>query len=208
MNVKLTAPQKKAELSNPAKVAPIMQQILMRENKMGRNQEHFWIVGLNNTNKILFIELISLGRQNRILVNPPDVFRMAIYKLAIKAILVHNHPSDNLKPSTADINITDRLTKVGEMINIDVVDHLIITEKGYLSFFEEGLMKRIKQSDSWRVLEKEQIQMRDLKRQIEIEAAKKQKAVEVAKKLKAEGMDDGRIKELTGLKLSVINKLK
>jgi DNA repair protein RadC len=208
MNVKLTAPQKKAELSHPGKVAPIMQQILMRENKLGRSQEHFWIVGLNNVNKILFIELISLGRQNRVHVNPPDVFRMAIYKLALKAILVHNHPSDNLKPSTADINITDRLTKVGEMINIDVVDHLIISETGYLSFLEEGLMKLIKESDSWRVLEKEQIQMKEVQRQIELERAQEAVRKELARKLRAEGMDDMRIKELTGLKLSVINKLK
>jgi DNA repair protein RadC len=208
MNVKLAAPQKKAGLSSPGKVAPIMQQILQRDNRMSRNQEHFWIAGLNNANQILFIELIALGRQNRVLVNPPDVFRMAIYKLAVKAILIRNHPSGNLKPSAADINVTDRLTKVGEMINIDVVDHLIISETDYTSFLEEGIMKRIKESDSWRVLEKEQIQMKEVQRQIELERAQEAVRKELSQKLKAKGIDDATIKELTGLKLSVINKLK
>src|SRR5689334_23076879 len=119
MNVKLSEAQKKAAITSSAGIAPIMQQILKRENKLGRNQEHFWVVGLNNANKILFIELIGLGRQNRVNANPPDVFRMAIYKLAIKLILVHNHPSGELKPSQADRLFTDRILKVGEIINID-----------------------------------------------------------------------------------------
>ena len=72
---------------------------MLRENKIGRNQEHFWVIGLDNQNKILFIELVGLGAVNRVGANPPDVFRMGIYKLAVGMILVHNHPSGNLKPS-------------------------------------------------------------------------------------------------------------
>ncbi len=82
---------------------------MLRENKIGRNQEHFWVIGLDNQNKILFIELIGLGTVNRVNANPSDVFRMGIYKLAVKMILVHNNPSGNLSPSDADINVNKPL---------------------------------------------------------------------------------------------------
>ncbi|MGX1930135.1 JAB domain-containing protein [Flagellimonas sp. 2504JD4-2] len=83
--------------------------MLLRENKIRRNQEHFWVVGLNTKNKILFIELIGLGAVNRVNADPPDVFRMAIYKLATKVILVHNHPSGVVDASKGDQEFTDRI---------------------------------------------------------------------------------------------------
>src|SRR5215212_2264489 len=92
MKIRLTRDQK-ATILNGADIYKVMQQILLRENKVRRNQEHFWIIGLNNVNKILFIELVALGASNRLMVAPPEVFRIAIDKLAIKIVLVHNHPS-------------------------------------------------------------------------------------------------------------------
>ncbi|GHE73141.1 hypothetical protein GCM10011340_32090 [Roseivirga thermotolerans] len=80
MNVRLSQEQR-IKLLNSDAVYSIMQQILLRENK------------------ILFIELIGLGQGNRVNTNPPDVFRMGIYKLAVSMILVHNHPSGHLMPS-------------------------------------------------------------------------------------------------------------
>ena len=124
MNVRLSQEQK-IKLLNSDAVYSIMQQILLRENKIRRNQEHFWVVGLDNQNKILFIELIGLGQVNRVEANPPDVFRMGIYKLAVSMILVHNHPSGNITPSQADKDFTDRMLKVGKLININVLDHLV-----------------------------------------------------------------------------------
>ena len=124
MNVRLSKDQK-IKVLYADDLYSIMQQILMRENKIRRNQEHFWVVGLDNQNKILFIELIGLGRVNRVGANPPDVFRMGIYKLAVSMVLVHNHPSGNLEPSQADKDFTDRLLKVGQLINIEVLDHTL-----------------------------------------------------------------------------------
>jgi DNA repair protein RadC len=207
MNVKLTEAQKKKSISSSDTVAPIMQQILKRENKLGRSQEHFWVVGLNNANKILFIELIALGRQNRVMANPPDVFRMAIYKLALKMILVHNHPSGELIPSQADIAITDRLLKSGELLNVDVLDHLIISEKSYMSFADTGIMGRLKKSDSWRVVGKDETELKEMKAEMEIEKATKQTSVAIAKALKLKGVDEKIIKETTKLSLGEIKKL-
>jgi len=207
MNVKLTEAQKKKAISSSDGVAPIMQQILKRENKLGRSQEHFWVVGLNNANKILFIELIALGRQNRVTANPPDVFRMAIYKLALKMILVHNHPSGELVPSQADVAITDRLLKSGELLNVDVIDHLIITDTKYMSFADTGIMGRLKKSDTWRVVGKDETELKEMKAEMEIEKAKKHERVVLAKKLKDGGMDDAMIKSYTGMSLGEIRKL-
>ena len=207
MNVKLTDAQKKALVQSPDSIVPVMQQILLRENKMGRSQEHFWVVGLNNANKVLFIELIALGRQNRVAVPPPDVFRMAIYKLALKVILVHNHPSGNLTPSAADKAFTDRILKVGEIIHIDVLDHIIITENSYYSFMETGLMDQMRAIDTWRVIERDEWEIKQLKLEIEKKQTQKNAKLEVAGNLKKEGMDEATIRKVTGLKLAEIRKL-
>jgi DNA repair protein RadC len=70
-----------------------MQQILLREDKIDQNREHFWVIGLANNNRILFIELVSLGTVNRTLVEPMEVYSLALQKRAVKIILCHNHPS-------------------------------------------------------------------------------------------------------------------
>ncbi len=207
MNIKLSGEQKKAHTNSPESIAAIMQQVLKRENRLGRSQEHFWVVGLNTTNKLLFAELIGLGRQNRVTANPPDVFRMAIYKLATRLVLVHNHPGGQMIPSAADKAFTDRIIKVGEIINVQVADHIIISETEYLSFAEMGIMDELRASDTWRIIEKEQLEMKSWKEKMEKERIEHDKALSIAKKLKEEGIDEGMIKKVTGLKLGDIRKL-
>lgn len=207
MNIKLSGEQKKAHTNSPESIAAIMQQVLKRENRLGHSQEHFWVVGLNTTNKLLFAELIGLGRQNRVTANPPDVFRMAIYKLATRLVLVHNHPGGQMIPSAADKAFTDRIIKVGEIINVQVADHIIISETEYLSFAEMGIMDELRASDTWRIIEKEQLEMKSWKEKMEKERIEHDKALSIAKKLKEEGIDEGMIKKVTGLKLGDIRKL-
>ena len=85
--------------------------------------------------------LIALGEQNRLDASPPDIFRMAIYKLALKVIFVHNHPSGDVTPGRADKKATEKLIEAGELLNISVVDHLIISETKYLSFDDKKVIK-------------------------------------------------------------------
>jgi len=182
----------------------VMQQILLRENKIRRNQEHFWVIGLNNVNKILFIELVSLGATNRIEISPPEVFRMAIYKLAVKMVLVHNHPSGALEVSDADKKFTDRMLKSGSLLNIEVIDHLVITEKAYTSFSDTGLLYNLKNYDSNEVVEKKlKAQLENMKKRIE-----REKDEITAKRMKERGYSVDEIAAMTGLKKAVINKLK
>ncbi|EDP97840.1 JAB domain-containing protein [Kordia algicida OT-1] len=198
MNVRLTEAQKITVL-NAHDVYSVMQQILLRQNKIRRAQEHFWVVGLKADNTILFVELIAIGAQNRVNANPPDVFRMGIYKLAVRVILVHNHPSGNLKPSAQDKDITDRLLKVGKLINIDVIDHLIITESGFTSFKDKGIMEELRKSGLYEIQDRESDQMKEMQLRYERKNAEKAKALEVARRLKEMGMDTDFIKKATGL---------
>ncbi len=88
MNIKLTN-QQKIKIVNPDDVYAIMQKILLRENKIDQEKEHFWIIGLNTNNTILFIELVSLGSVIATQVEPMNVFRVAVLKGAVQVILTH-----------------------------------------------------------------------------------------------------------------------
>ena len=203
MNVRLTKEQK-IKVLNSTDIYAIMQQVLLRENKIRRNQEHFWVVGLNRNNKILFVELIGLGASNRVNADPPDVFRMAIYKLASKLILVHNHPSGSHEVTDADITFTDHMLKVGKLIKVEVLDHLVITETHYTSFADQGVMDQLKKSGLFEIMGPEKQELEAFKLETERKRGKKEGLKEVAKSLKASGMSDVDIKKHTGLSLKVI----
>ena len=79
-------------------------------------------------------------------IEPINVFRVAVMKNASRVIMVHNHPSGSLTPSEADKDITDRLIQVGRILNIDLIDHLIITPTTYISFRSIKLMDELEQS--------------------------------------------------------------
>ena len=102
--------------------------------------EEFWILILNRSNRITDKICISTGGVAGTVVDPKIIFKKAIEANASSLILFHNHPSGNLKPSQADIDITRKLKKGGEMLDIAVLDHLIISESGYFSFADEGVL--------------------------------------------------------------------
>ncbi len=102
--------------------------------------EEFWILLLNRSNKIIGRFLVSKGGVAMAAVDPRVIFKLAIDHLASSIVLCHNHPSGNLQPSQSDIQLTQKLLKSGKMMDVPVVDHLIITETGYFSFADEGLL--------------------------------------------------------------------
>ena len=139
MNVRLTKEQK-IKVANSEDVYAIMQEVLLRENKLARKVEHFWVIGLDTKCRIEFIELVALGKRNSAAVEPLDVFHLAAAKNIDRLIAVHNHPSGELKPSKDDKKLTKHLAAGGALLGIELLDHLIITEKSYFSFAEKGLM--------------------------------------------------------------------
>lgn len=102
--------------------------------------EEFWIIFLNNANKIQLKTQMSKGGITGTLVDTRLIFKQALELAATGLILCHNHPSGTLKPSTSDINLTNKIKKGGEVLDIKVLDHLIITEKEYYSFADEGIL--------------------------------------------------------------------
>ncbi|UGS20674.1 RadC family protein [Flavobacterium cyclinae] len=101
--------------------------------------EEFWVLYLNNSNKVIYKTQLSKGGITGTVVDIRLIFKMAFEQNATGLILSHNHPSGKLIASEADLKITKRIKEAGQTLEIQVLDHLIITENGYLSFQDEGI---------------------------------------------------------------------
>lgn len=104
------------------------------------NHEEFWVLLLNRANFVISKHQVSKGGQAGTIADPKIIFKLAMEGNAATIILAHNHPSGNLKPSEADLNLTRQLVSAGKVMQLFVVDHLIIADKLYLSLADEGLM--------------------------------------------------------------------
>jgi DNA repair protein RadC len=102
--------------------------------------EEFKILLLNRSNRVLGLVNISQGGMSGTVADPKLIFVAALKAAASYIILAHNHPSGNLKPSTEDIRLTKKLVEGGKLLHLLVVDHLIITNEGFYSFCDEGLI--------------------------------------------------------------------
>jgi DNA repair protein RadC len=102
--------------------------------------ETFKVVLLNRANRVLGIIDISTGGIAGTVADPKVIFVAALKSAASSILLAHNHPSGNLTPSQADINLTRKLKTAGEYLDIAVVDHVILTSESYFSFADEGLI--------------------------------------------------------------------
>ncbi|GAA3772427.1 DNA repair protein RadC [Corallibacter vietnamensis] len=102
--------------------------------------EEFWIVYLNNSNKVIQKQQLSKGGITGTLVDVRLVMKNALELGATGLILAHNHPSGTLKPSEADKQLTQKMKRAGESLDIKVLDHLIVTEKAYFSFADENIL--------------------------------------------------------------------
>mgnify|MGYP003692938785 CR=1 FL=1 len=102
--------------------------------------EEFWCLYLNQSNKVIHLEKLTQGGINKSIVDVRSWCKIALEKYATAIIVAHNHPSGNLQPSSEDKNITKKMSEGGQLLNITLLDHLIITQKSYYSFSDEGLL--------------------------------------------------------------------
>ncbi len=102
--------------------------------------EEFWVLYLNNSNKVLKPFQVSKGGITGTLVDVRIVLKQALELGAISIILAHNHPSGSLKPSNSDIKLTKKLKTACQSLDIKILDHIIVTEKAYFSFADESLL--------------------------------------------------------------------
>ena len=147
--MKLTVNIETLTIHHSADIYEIMQLILKREKKLNKGKEHFWVIALNNANRILNVELVSTGSTSNVIIRPMEVLSIPLQKRATGVILVHNHPSGRLEPSDEDKELTDCLIQACRLMNTPVLDHVIITENSYYSFKSSGLLDRLEASNKY-----------------------------------------------------------
>lgn len=113
---------------------------LVRSKLKGKKKEHFLALLLDTRSRLIKVAEISVGSLDTSIVHPREVFREAISASAASVIFAHNHPSGDPEASEDDIKLTKRLAEAGEIVGIDVLDHIIIGDKTYLSLKREGLI--------------------------------------------------------------------
>ena len=102
--------------------------------------EEFWVILLNRANRVLSKHLISKGGQSGTIADPKIIFNIALLNHAAAIMLAHNHPSGQLKPSAADVELTRKLVAGAQLLDLQVLDHLILADRGYFSFADEGIL--------------------------------------------------------------------
>ena len=104
------------------------------------HHEEFWVLLLNRANEVFARERLSTGGMAGTVVDVKMVSKSVLDARAAALIAVHNHPSGNLQPSQADVDLTKKLKQAGALLEIPLLDHLIVSERGYFSFADEGLV--------------------------------------------------------------------
>ena len=112
----------------------------MSEKLSGEQREHFYTLLLDTKHRLIREVPVSIGSLNESVVHPREVYRSAIRESAAKVVFVHNHPSGNPDPSPQDRALTRRLVDAGELVGIDVLDHIIVGHDTYFSFAERGIL--------------------------------------------------------------------
>jgi DNA repair protein RadC len=107
----------------------------------GKTQEHFVCISLNGANEVIKTRVVTIGLLDKSPIHPREVFADVIADRAASVILAHNHPSGELSPSEADLKIHRQLMEAGQILGIRVLDHVIVTRKGFCSFRESGILK-------------------------------------------------------------------
>lgn len=121
------------KISSAEDVLPLLADI--RE----KSQEHFVCISLNGANEVIEKRIVTIGLLDRSLVHPRDVYADVLTDRAAAVIFAHNHPSGDLQPSEADLKTQEQLVQAAKILGIRVLDHVIVSKKGYFSFQEAGI---------------------------------------------------------------------
>lgn len=132
---RLETAMKKPKITSSAAVFNLLQPIIG-----DLEHEEFWVLFLNNSNKVVAKNQISKGGLTATVVDVRLLFKRALELAAVAIIVCHNHPSGKLQPSNADQQLTQKINEAGATLDIKLLDHLIITEKAYFSFADENLL--------------------------------------------------------------------
>jgi len=135
----------KVSVNQPRHIAKIIKEIIDGYDEIDQQKEHFYVVGLNTKNHIIYIDLVTLGILDSSLIHPRETFRLAILKGVKSIIICHNHPSGNTLPSLQDDEIYKRLKQSGEILGIELLDSIILGDNSFYSYgigSEESFLER------------------------------------------------------------------
>ena len=121
-------------IKRPEDVRKIINQILAKKHLFDREKEYLFAIALNTVGQVKYIDQVSMGSIRGTVAEPREIFRHAILHGAVSLIIAHNHPSGNSNPSEADKKLTEKLFKAGDILEIKVLDHVIVTEDTFYSF--------------------------------------------------------------------------
>jgi DNA repair protein RadC len=124
----------KPMLKSPEDVAAAV-----RSQLKGKKKEHFLVLCLDTRNRLIKRTLVSMGSLDTSIVHPREVFKEAVSSCAASVVFAHNHPSGDPEPSKEDVELTKRLAKAGELMGIDVLDHIIVCDKSHVSLKARNL---------------------------------------------------------------------
>lgn len=126
-------PQK--NISEDIKVRCTSDVVKIKEVQAIKNamREHLLFIGLDNKNNVRHISLLGIGTSHNVIIDTKEIIRLALFSASDKVILVHNHPSNSLEPSKDDLNFTNVTNGILKVFNIKLLDHIIVTEKEYVS---------------------------------------------------------------------------
>jgi|SRR3972149_6002465 len=139
MLVKLNNSQK-VRIINSKVLYEILRDIHYSQDKFDVEKEFFYCANLNRRNELRLVDIVSIGNLTGTVVSVRELYRRAIVNNSYSIAVIHNHPSGNSEPSDADRATVNQIVEAGKIIGIKVMDALIITENGYYSFADEGLL--------------------------------------------------------------------
>ncbi|MDE2489530.1 MAG: DNA repair protein RadC [Elusimicrobia bacterium] len=108
----------------------------------GLDREHFWRLDLDARDRLIACELVSIGSLDTSIAHPREVFKGALLNNACSVVVAHNHPSQDPRPSRADRQVTMQLLLAGHLLQVDLADHIILTDREHYSFKESGCLAR------------------------------------------------------------------
>jgi DNA repair protein RadC len=124
----------KIQFKNTEEIAKVFQDLLLLEDEIEQEKEHFYVMHFNTKSQVKMVELVSLGTLNSSLVHPRETFRRAILTGSASIIVAHNHPSGETEPSSEDCRVTKLLMDGGEILGIKMLDHIVFTKDKFYSF--------------------------------------------------------------------------
>jgi DNA repair protein RadC len=129
----------KITVQSPREVAKVFYDLLLLEDKIDQEKEHFYVMHLDTRSRINMVELVSLGTLTSSLVHPRETFRRAVLQGSASIIVAHNHPSGEVDPSNEDTKVTKLLFEAGNILGITMLDHLIFAKGIFYSFRDSSV---------------------------------------------------------------------